>query len=47
MLAKHKVVGSTPITRSTFTPLGNQGLFFDGIIEERFYFPKFASRPMG
>jgi len=27
--------------------LGNQGLFFDGIIEERFYFPKFASRPMG
>ena len=27
MLAKHKVVGSTPITRSTLKPLGNQGLF--------------------
>ena len=32
MLAKHKVVGSTPITRSTFKPLGNQGLFFGCII---------------
>jgi hypothetical protein len=28
MLAKHKVVGSTPITRSSFKPLGSQGLFF-------------------
>jgi hypothetical protein len=27
MLAKHKVVGSTPITRSIFKPLINQGLF--------------------
>jgi hypothetical protein len=26
MLAKHKVVGSTPITRSKLKPLGNQGL---------------------
>jgi hypothetical protein len=30
MLAKHKVVGSTPITRSIFKPLGNQGLFLFG-----------------
>ncbi len=27
MLAKHKVVGSTPITRSIFKPLITQGLF--------------------
>jgi len=27
MLAKHKVVGSIPITRSTFKPLRNRGLF--------------------
>ena len=27
MLAKHKVVGSTPITRSTFKPLVFRGLF--------------------
>ena len=28
MLAKHKVVGSTPITRSTFKPLVFRGLFY-------------------
>jgi hypothetical protein len=47
MLAKHKVVGSTPITRSTFKPLGNQGLFFVCIIDGHFYFRKFTNSPKG
>ncbi len=47
MLAKHKVVGSTPITRSIFKPLGNQGLFFCCIIAGRFLSPEIHQRSDG